>query len=66
MRSGRSILGQVRSDAYADGWAQAGMICHDDAYERGKLDAQADCPKRWPAFLAGVIVAALIFWLVLS
>jgi hypothetical protein len=58
--SGLSILAEVRHEAYRDGWNQASMIAHDDAFERGRQLAEQDAPKRLRWFLFGLLVASLI------
>ena len=60
----RSIYEQIRNEGYRDGVAQMSMVCQDEAYDRGRMVAEAYAPKRWPAFLLGVIVGAVPFcWL---
>ena len=60
--AGRSIYEQIRDEGYSAGWSQAAMICHDDAYHSGQMAAEADAPKRWPAFVLGMILGAVQCW----
>lgn len=64
--AGRSIYEQIRNEGYRDGAGQMAMVCHDEAYDRGRTQAEADAPKRWPAFLLGVIVGAVPCWWVFA
>lgn len=64
--AGRSIYEQIRSEGYRDGMGQAGMAHYDDAFDRGRQQAEADAPRRWPAFLLGVIVGTGLCWCIVA
>lgn len=61
----RSILGQVRADAYADGFGQGAMAGFDEAYENGRADALRESGQQsrrwgWFCFVCGAAVAVLL------
>ncbi len=61
----RSILSQVRADAYAEGFRQGVMVGFDEAYENGRADALREAGQqsrrwRWLCFVCGSAVAVLL------
>lgn len=55
-----SLLQQVRADGYRDGWRQASQVRSDDAYARGRLDAQREAPIPFLWFCSGAATASFI------
>ena len=64
-----SILAQANMDGYREGWGQAALVAHDEAYEAGFQAGLATATgKVRQAFFAGAtatsaICAALAWWL---
>lgn len=48
-----TILGDVRSEGYKDGFGQAAQLGHDEAYYAGQCDARAEAPSRFRWWLLG-------------
>lgn len=49
-----SILSDVRSEGYSDGFGQASQLGYDEAYYEGQCDARAEAPSRLTWWLLGV------------